>query len=67
MIAKANGGHRSPYRSFWRFLMRHESFSTPKQPQVNILRGEPPLRHTAPAGPLLPRLRTIPLEPSAIA
>jgi len=47
--------------------MRHESFSTPKQPQVNILRGEPPLRHTAPAGPLLPRLRTLPLEPSAIA
>lgn len=36
------------------------SFSRPRQA---ILRGEPPLAHTAPVVPLLPRQRAIPLEP----
>lgn len=47
--------------------MKRQPLFPAKQFQPNILRGEPPLAHAAPVVPLLPRLRAIPLESSAIA
>ncbi|MEA5448217.1 hypothetical protein VB780_06525 [Leptolyngbya sp. CCNP1308] len=41
--------------------MKRQPFFLAKQSQVNILRGEPPLRHTAPLVPLLPRQPNNPL------